>query len=66
MTCPMCGSRRFFIKDPDDPYETYPVEIKAGQLSFDLETNANDVPEIQNDTEAYCEKCAWHGKLEKM
>ena len=63
MKCPMCGSLRFFIKDPDDPYETYPVEIKDGQLSFDPEADTDEFPEIQDDTETYCEKCAWHGKL---
>jgi len=27
MKCPVCGSLNFFVKDPDDAYETYDFEL---------------------------------------
>jgi hypothetical protein len=54
------------MKDPDDPYETYPFEFKDGRLIFDAEVETDDPPAIQDDTETFCEKCAWHGKLGKI
>ena len=62
MKCPQCGSERFFIKDPDDPYETYSFEFKNGSVAFDPDTETDEPPEIDQTTETYCEKCAWHGK----
>jgi hypothetical protein len=63
MKCPMCGGERFFMKDPDDPYETYPFEFIDGQLTFDPEVETDNPPKIRDDTETFCEKCVWHGKL---
>ena len=51
------------MKDPDDPYETYPFEFKDSRLIFDPEVDADDTPKYNENTETFCEKCAWHGKL---
>jgi len=31
MKCPVCSCANFYIKDPEDEYETYEFELKDGQ-----------------------------------
>jgi hypothetical protein len=66
MKCPMCGCRRFYLKDPDDQFETYPFELINGDVSFDPEVEEPDAPDLNEKTETFCEKCAWHGPLKEM
>jgi hypothetical protein len=66
MKCPVCSCTNFYVKDPEDEYETYEIELKDGQVAFDSEDEAAAAPDIQNDTEAFCNKCSWHGKLEEL
>ena len=35
MKCPKCGCEKFYIKDPDDEYETYEFEGRDGEICFD-------------------------------
>jgi len=64
--CPVCGCKRFYVKDPDDQYETYEFECKDGKVRFDDSLNENECPEVHEDTETYCNACAWHDKFSKM
>ena len=66
MTCPVCGCRRFYLKDPDDQFETYPFELKGGDVNFDTEVEEPEALEFDEKTETYCEQCAWHGPLKEM
>jgi len=66
MTCPLCGCRRFYLKDPDDRFETYPFELIDGEVRFDAEVEVPDTPDVDKKTETFCEQCAWHGPLQEM
>ena len=65
MKCPVCGCEKFFVKDPDDEYESYEIELKEGQVAFCDPGEAGEL-EIVSDTEAFCDKCVWHGKLQEL
>ena len=58
MKCPVCGSQKFFLKDPADEYETYEFELKDGQAKFAVEPQA-----MLPETETYCHRCSWHGRF---
>lgn len=64
MKCPMCGSLKFYIKDPEDEYETYEFEYKDGVICFDDHVSESEVLKVGEETETFCNKCAWHGKIE--
>ena len=66
MKCPVCSCANFYIKDPEDEYETYEFELKDGQFAFSSEDDAAAAPEIQDQTEAFCNKCSWHGNLKEL
>jgi hypothetical protein len=64
MKCPLCGSKCFYVKDPDNAFEMYEFEIVDGKIVFqDVES---DPPQIDEETEIYCNECAWHGKLREL
>jgi hypothetical protein len=56
--CPQCGSNNFYVKDPDDEYEVFEFDYKAGGIVFQDENT-----DITKDQETYCNKCAWHDKF---
>lgn len=64
--CPLCGSRKFYVKDPDDAYETYPFECRDGEIIRDPEADDDGRPEIDAETEAFCDTCTWHGAFGKL
>lgn len=66
MKCPTCGCRKFYVKDPEDEYETCEFESRDGQLVFDPETGESDRPEIKGNTETFCDSCAWHGAFGEL
>lgn len=66
MKCPLCGCRRFYFKDPDDPFEIYPFEVKDGQAGFDPEVEAPEAVEFDDGTETFCDKCSWHGPFQEI
>jgi hypothetical protein len=53
------------VKDPEDAYETYEIEIKEGELSLCDPAEAGEL-QLVPDTETYCDKCSWHGKLQEL
>lgn len=59
--CPLCGSKSFYVKDPDDEYETYEFELRESGAAF-LETEEGiESPEIDSSTKTFCSRCSWHG-----
>ena len=66
MKCPACSCVNFYIKDPDDEYETHEFELVNGEVAFDPGDEASLSPEVHDDTETYCNKCSWHGKLKEL
>ena len=62
--CPVCGSRDFFVKDPADEFETYVFQCQDGQIVYDQQ--GESPPEIEDDTQTFCERCAWHGEFCKL
>jgi hypothetical protein len=62
-TCPQCGSRRFFVKDTEDPYEVYSFEIAGGEIRFD---DSEERPPVGPETEAFCNRCSWHDRLKSI
>ena len=64
--CPLCGSQRFYVKDPEDEYEIYEFDLNEGEAVFDPETNEEEVPAIVEETETYCNTCAWHDKFKAL
>lgn len=66
MACPLCGCEHFYVKNPDDEYETCRFEVKRGRVVFSSEDDDSWRPEITEATETYCDNCAWHGKVEEL
>lgn len=64
--CPVCGSSQFYVKDPDDEYEIYEFELKNGRITMIPSTDSTDMPAIKNQTETYCNKCAWHDRFQVL
>jgi hypothetical protein len=61
--CPVCGSEEFYVKDPDDEYETYGCVCDDGDLRFDDSVDREQLPDVSEDTETFCNRCAWHDRL---
>jgi hypothetical protein len=59
--CPVCGSVKFFVKDPEDEYETHEFELQGSQLRFSAEPQ-----EVVPETETYCNRCSWHGRFKTL
>lgn len=64
--CPLCGSKHFYVKDPDDEYETYEFECKAGEVCFEDDVDSDQAPDVEEDTETYCATCSWHDRFGKL
>ncbi len=64
MKCPTCGSQDFYVKNPKDMYEMYYFTFKDGKIIF--QNSESDPPEIDEQTEIYCDACAWHGKMREL
>jgi hypothetical protein len=64
MKCPQCGCEQFYAKDPDDEYETHAFECPGDEVL--LNPDSADAVEITPQTEAFCDRCAWHGKVEEL
>lgn len=66
MECPLCGCQHFFIKNPDDEFETYEFSVASGQVRFGEDAEAASAPEVRGTTETFCNKCSWHGKFQDL
>ena len=58
--------RRFSKSTKVDEYETYDFELKGEEVAFNPEAAESNSPEVQSDTEVFCEKCSWHDKFQKL
>ncbi len=66
MKCPLCRSQQFYVKDPEDEYELYPFDCSSGSICFDPEVDLSRAPVIADETETFCNQCAWHGKYREL
>ena len=64
--CPICGCEEFYVKDPEDDYETYEFCCEDGEICFKPEIAEEKLPEIQDESVTHCNRCSWHDKLEKL
>lgn len=66
MKCPDCGSQRFYVKDPEDQYNIFEFDLKDGEIvSSDKETECEPL-EVVEETETFCDRCAWHDKFKTL
>ncbi len=66
MKCPTCGCEKFYVKDADDEYEIYTFTTQGGTVSFDSNLDSDSRPEVTGESETFCDRCAWHGKLQSL
>jgi hypothetical protein len=66
MRCPVCGCVKFYVKDPVDEYETHGFKCPDGVICFDSHGSDSQPPEMNEETETYCNQCAWHDKFKTL
>ncbi len=66
MKCPVCGCQGFYVKDPEDEFETYEFRTVDGGISYEPGTDAAAAPALEDATEAFCNKCSWHGRIGEL
>lgn len=65
MKCPICGCEKFYVKNPEDEFETFEFRIADGRVAYEPEA-VEGAPEVGGATETFCNKCSWHGKIGDM
>ena len=63
--CPVCGCTKFYIKNPDDEYDTIEFVCEEGRPVFETEAEGEQA-NIDEETNTYCDKCSWHGRFEEL
>lgn len=66
MKCPDCGAQSFYVKDPDDQYELFEFDLKNGEIVGTGDEAASTDLEVSEETETYCDRCAWHDKFKAL
>jgi hypothetical protein len=66
MECPFCGCQSFYVKDPHDEYETHEFDVSGGKVVFSEEPPDGAPSQVNDETESYCTRCAWHGKVKNL
>jgi hypothetical protein len=66
MKCPACGSQSFYTKDPEDQYNILELDLKEGEIIFKAEETESNPPDIMEETETFCNRCAWHDKFKML
>ncbi len=66
MKCPICGCQEFYVKDSDDAFETHGFSVASGAVRFAADGSQGPVPETDEATETYCDRCSWHGRLGEL
>ena len=64
MKCPDCGARRFYVKDPEDQYNIFEFDLIDGRIVSSNKENESTFLEVVEETETFCDRCAWHDKFE--
>ena len=65
MACPVCQSKQFYVKDPQDEYELFEFGTQGGQVQFDDPQAADAAPAVTGEQEIFCRRCSWHGPFER-
>lgn len=66
MKCPDCGSQSFYVKDPDDQYNIFEFVLKEGKIEFSHKESESTSIEIVEETETFCDQCAWHDRFSAL
>ena len=66
MKCPACGSESFYTKDPEDQYNIFNFDLKEGKIIFNVEDTESNMPDVVEETETFCKRCAWHDKFKTL
>jgi len=66
MKCPACGSQSFYTKDPEDQYNIFEFDLKEGKVVFNPEVIESDPPDMVEEIETFCKRCAWHDKFKTL
>jgi hypothetical protein len=66
MKCPFCGYQKFYLKNPEDDYETFGFSCESDEICFDSEIEDSDVPDLKDDSHIFCDKCTWKGKYDEI
>ena len=66
MKCPTCGCEKFYIKDENDEYEIYEFTTSGEKIVFDEGLDQQEIPQITDGRETFCNQCAWHGKFDTL
>jgi len=64
MQCPVCNAQTFWAQDPEDEYERYRITLRGEQ--FVPEAEALPPFEMSPEIKAFCDRCAWHGRLGEL
>jgi len=64
--CPDCGAQRFYVKDPEDQYNISSFDLEKGEIEFLDVTAETDHLKVLEDTEIFCDRCAWHDKFKTL
>jgi hypothetical protein len=66
MECPFCRSQNFYLKDPEDEYETHEFDLREGNIEFLEKGNPPFSFRLEKDSQVFCNRCAWHGRMEDL
>jgi len=66
MKCPLCGCQNFFLKNPNDEFETYEFSVASGDVSFSGDADGAPAEGVQKTTETFCNRCSWHGPFQEL
>jgi len=66
MKCPDCGAQRFYVKDPEDQYNIFEFDLVEGEIVCSEEAIDSEPLEVVDETETYCDRCAWHDKFKTL
>lgn len=66
MKCPDCGCQRFYVKDPEDQYNIFEFDLVDGRIVPSEKDTESDPLEVVEETETFCDRCAWHDKFKTL
>ncbi len=66
MECPDCGAQEFYVKDPEDQYNITEFDLEKGVINYSTEDADSDPLPVDDETETYCDRCAWHDKFKVL
>jgi len=66
MKCPLCRSQHFYVKDPEDAYTLFEFDMHDGEIIPAEPQTESDPLEITEETETFCNRCAWHGTFKTL